>query len=49
MGIVGVFTEIIVLIELVICAIVDWVFWGVIEKSNELLNDASVVNEGALE
>jgi hypothetical protein len=46
-GVLGVFPELILLIELCLSIIVDWAFWGLIDKSHSLLNnDASVVNDG---
>jgi hypothetical protein len=46
-GILGVFPEILLLIELSMSVIIDWAFWGLIDKSHSLLgNDASVVNDG---
>lgn len=46
-GILGVFPEIILLIELCIAVITDWAFWGLVDKSHSLLNnDGSVVNDG---
>ncbi len=49
MGILGVFPEILLLIELTVSIIVDWGFWWLVDKSHSLLgNDASVVNDNGL-
>jgi hypothetical protein len=46
-GILGVFPELLLLIELCISIIVDLAFWGLIDKSHSLLNnDHSVANDG---
>lgn len=47
MGILGILPEILLVIELAICAFVDWIFWTLIDKSHSLLsNDASIANDG---
>jgi hypothetical protein len=46
-GILGVFPEIILLIEFILAIVTDWAFWGLVDKSHSLLNnDGSVVNDG---
>ena len=43
----GVFPEILLLIELAIAVVVDWIFYNLLEKSSALLvNDASMANDG---
>lgn len=47
LGIFGVFPELLMLLELVVSVLIDWLFWALIDKSHSLLgNDASVVNDG---
>ena len=43
----GVFPELLLLIELAIALIVDWLFYNLLEKSSSLFaNDASIANDG---
>ena len=47
LGILGVFPEILMLIELATSVLIDWLFWGLVDKSHSLLgNDASIGNHG---
>jgi hypothetical protein len=47
LGIFGVFPELLFLMELVLGIIVDWIYWGLVDKSHSLLsNDTSIVNQG---
>ncbi len=46
-GIIGILPEILFALQILIFLLVDWAYWGLIDKSNSLLaNDASIANDG---
>lgn len=46
MGILGIFPEILFILEILTAVVIDWIFYSLLEKSqSSLINDASVAND----